>query len=358
MSSKEPHLLLLSVIDGLPLAKIPRMNLHRFNKSLEDGLPLAKTLNHNLLNQIISSKDDQKVLLDIVADADPAKLHEIISLVRDILRISENELKDLQDESDSGDVAYENAVNDHNAAIVAQTNGLTQLSDAYDIAEAAAKAIYDQGVISLQAAVDAAKVAEDSASSAKNTANGVLSAERTRLESEISSLKQVIAIIEGVIGINTVAPTVAPTLSPTVSPTRAPTVSPTRSPTAAPTKLVANCITIQTGGAKYNDGYLKVYLLRDGSHVRTISGGGSLYSLNSYIYNSCGLRSLGVNGIEISNPTNNAWTGTITMNNNYASCYNCRGGSSTYRVVVDGNADSSNQASTRCLNGRYCYVGF
>jgi hypothetical protein len=286
MSSKEPHLLLLSVIDGLPLAKIPTMNLHRFNKSLEDGLPLAKTLNHNLLNQIISSKDDQKVLLDIVADADPAKLHEIISLVRDILRISENELKDLQDESDSGDVAYENAVNDHNAAIVAQTNGLTQLSDAYDIAEAAAKAIYDQGVISLQAAVDAAKVAEDSASSAKNTANGVLSAERTRLESEISSLKQVIAIIEGVIGINTVAPTVAPTLSPTVSPTR--------SPTAAPTKLVADCITIQTGGSKYNDGYLEVYLRRDGSEVQQVSHGG-LYSLNSIIYNTCGLRSSGIN---------------------------------------------------------------
>jgi len=188
-------MLLLIVIDGLPLMK---MHDSMHNSS-------------SLVNQIISSKDDHKLLLSILADADPSKLNDVIALVRSLLVGSETELAALITSSDDADTVYDDAVTAHDTAISTQTSGIAQLATDLAVANAAAQIIHDQGVATLQGVVDVANNAKNTASEAKNTANGVLAAERVRLESEISILTQVIALVEGVIGINTFAPTSSPT---------------------------------------------------------------------------------------------------------------------------------------------------
>lgn len=202
---------LFNVVDGVSLAK-----LHDNSVSL-GGISLAEMPNSDLFSQIMSAKDNNEALLSILSDADPVKLNEIITLLRDLLATSEAELAGLVASSGDADTAFNNAVDAHNAALVAQQNNLGTLLTTKNNAINTANSNYDQGVAELQAAVDAAKSLVDSTNSSKTTANGVLAADQARLTSEINTLKTVIALLEGVLGINTFSPSSPPTASPTTS---------------------------------------------------------------------------------------------------------------------------------------------
>jgi hypothetical protein len=195
---------LFNVVDGISLAKM-------HNSSNFAKIPVAKMDNSDLISQILASKGDRKALLGVLADADPAKVNQILTLLRALLADSQSELAALISSSNTADSNYDDAVAAHNAAVVAQSNGVVQLQDALDAANTAAQATYDQGSTALQDAVDAAQVVVDTTSTAKNTANGVLAADRSRLDSEIATLIQVIALMEGLLGLNTFSPTSSPT---------------------------------------------------------------------------------------------------------------------------------------------------
>lgn len=201
---------LLFNVDGIPVAKmhnssklvgVPVAKMHNSSKLV--GVPVAKMQNSDIISLILTSKDDNKALLNVLADADPAKLVEVIGLLQVLLSTSQNELAALVAASGGADSAYDDAVTVYNAAVVAQTTGTVQL-----------QTDYDQGVAALQNAVNAAQAVVDSTTTAKNTANGVLSADRVRLDSEIATLTQVIALLQGVLGINTFSPTASPTNAP------------------------------------------------------------------------------------------------------------------------------------------------
>lgn len=199
--------LLFNVVAGIPLAK------------LSSSIPLNRT--EDLLSQIMLHKDSNEALLSVLSEADPAKLNEVITLLKALLSTSEGELSELTTASDNADTAYTNAVAAHNAALVAQTDGLVTLATTRDNAISDANSTYDQGVTALQETVNAAKSLVDSTNSAKHTANGVLAADEVRLNNEINTLTQVITLLEGLLGINTFAPTASPTVpAVTASPTR------------------------------------------------------------------------------------------------------------------------------------------
>ena len=62
--------------------------------------------------------------------------------------------------------------------------------------------------------------------------------------------------------------------------------------------------------------------------------------------------------ISIQNNNIDAWKGTITVTVNREevplTCAGCGGNIFRKDIVVDGDADSTNQASTYCLNGKMC----
>merc|ERR1719273_164081 len=148
-----------------------------------------------------------------MADADPVALKQVITLLRGLLTTSRDELEALVSDSSAADTAFTNAENAHNAAIVAQTNGLQSLNTTKVNAISSANDAYNQGVAALQDAVNAAKLVVDSTNSTKITNNALLEADRDRLNSEISTLTTVIQMMEGVLGINTVSPTSSPTVT-------------------------------------------------------------------------------------------------------------------------------------------------
>jgi len=190
--------LLFNVVAGIPLAKLS-----------SSSVPFNGT--KDLLSQIMLFKDNHKALLSVLSDADPAKLNEVITLLTALLTTSQAELLGLTTSSDNADTAFTDAVASHNAAIVAQTNGLGPLATTRDNAIALANTNYNNGVAALQDAVNAAKLIVDSTNSTKVTANGVLAVDQGRLNSEITTLRQVIQLMEGLLGINTFSPTSSPT---------------------------------------------------------------------------------------------------------------------------------------------------
>jgi len=183
------------------------------------GIPLAKLSNtsirvsgtKDLLSQIMTFKDNDEALLSVLSDADPAKLNEVITLLKALLTTSEAELLGLTTSSNNADTAFTDAVAAHNAAVVAKQDGLGPLATTRDNAITAANTAYDNAVTALQDAIDAAKVQVDSTNSTKLTANGVLAADQGRLNSEITTLRQVIQLMEGLLGLNTFSPTSSPT---------------------------------------------------------------------------------------------------------------------------------------------------
>ncbi len=114
-----------------------------------------------------------------------------------------------------------------------------------------------------------------------------------------------------------------------------------------------SCVRIVTGTGSSNDGTLNVYFDQGSGYQEATAG--KTWSKGSTVLDEC---YAGLLGIRVTNPTNNAWTGKVEVatDGSYGalSCVDCTAGSSTAAIVVDGKADSGNQASTRCWNGKTC----
>jgi hypothetical protein len=159
---------------------------------LNSGLPMKLTPQRNLtgtdnMKNIFDAKQaildvsavkkgfDAQSLIEELADADPAKVAEVVALVQAMLDAAQADLSRLTLLSTDADSAYDDAVSTYDAAVVAQTTGVAALAQA----------------------VTDAQSAKDVAAGARTGAQTNLDAEKSRLESEIASLEQVITILGG-----------------------------------------------------------------------------------------------------------------------------------------------------------------
>ena len=110
------------------------------------------------------------------------------------------------------------------------------------------------------------------------------------------------------------------------------------------------CIKITTGTRSKNDGTLTVNV---GSKV--VASGH--FEKGIVVTDSCFSH---LQGISLSNPSNDAWTGKISIK--YAGkptslrCQGCTGKPLSGFIVVDGDSNGRNQALTQCLNGNTCGI--
>ena len=118
----------------------------------------------------------------------------------------------------------------------------------------------------------------------------------------------------------------------------------------------ALCIRIVTGTGSSADGTLDLYV--NGTNVLPGGSDGAVHSRGETVVDSCSFM-LG-STVEIQSPTNNAWAGSISVSTDRGgtfrpmACLSCTGGSSTAAIVVDGNSNGANMATTACLDGDRC----
>jgi len=114
-----------------------------------------------------------------------------------------------------------------------------------------------------------------------------------------------------------------------------------------------NCLRIVTGTGGANDGHLSVRV--DGSQLFTNNflGKGDVAADICY--------AAPINEVQVHNPGNNAWTGSVEYSSDQGLSFNplvctagCNKVASASKIVVDGNADSGNQAGLHCHNGKTC----
>ena len=90
----------------------------------------------------------------------------------------------------------------------------------------------------------------------------------------------------------------------------------------------------------------------------TSMASGTRWALGATVLATC--YNAPVTGLQLRNPTTNAWTGSVEYSEDVGSTYSplecstCSVSGLTYSIVVDGNGDGANQASTQCLNGATC----
>uniref|UniRef100_A0A7S4V4Q2 Apple domain-containing protein n=1 Tax=Ditylum brightwellii TaxID=49249 RepID=A0A7S4V4Q2_9STRA len=138
-----------------------------------------------------------------------------------------------------------------------------------------------------------------------------------------------------------------------------PTSSPTMSPvTLEPTSIEPTCLHITTGGVRYDDGYLDVFVnTGDGNGYVGVTQSGVKYALNSVVLEKC---YSGLVGLQVKNSNANAWAGSIETSVDGGLSYtpmvckdNCTPvGDSTASIVVDG--DANGDRAVKCLNGDTC----
>ena len=110
------------------------------------------------------------------------------------------------------------------------------------------------------------------------------------------------------------------------------------------------CIRIATGTDHLDDGTLRVTI----NGVVEVDG---QYWRGETVINEC-FQSLDT--IEFTNPTTNAWSGSVTITDGGKStlikCEDCTGSTllSSGNIVVDGDSDSKQLADSWCLNGKTC----
>lgn len=111
----------------------------------------------------------------------------------------------------------------------------------------------------------------------------------------------------------------------------------------------AYCVKIVTGLGKGNDGNLQI------SVNGIIQVTSTYFSLGEVALDSCFSTLAAINVV---NPTTNAWVGNIIVTDNGATttlaCDRCTGREFDGTLVVNGNNEGINEASTQCLNGRPC----
>jgi len=187
--------------------------------------PIFNRSKGNFMTQILANTNNTKhdqSLIDMFAKLDPAQIETVVTLVQGLLSTSQADLDKITSASTNADEAYVAAVNAHNAATVAQTEGgavakstlekgitasqkardtgITALENTHAKNVEDLQATHDGIVASLKAAFDSTLQAKEEASAAKLKANTILSQEKGRLDKEISSLSNVIALLHGVKG--------------------------------------------------------------------------------------------------------------------------------------------------------------
>ena len=112
------------------------------------------------------------------------------------------------------------------------------------------------------------------------------------------------------------------------------------------------CVRITTGTVGENHGTLT---LKMGTAVAATGN----FTKGAVVIDSC---FNDLQDITLSNPSNDAWAGEISITENgkptSLSCQGCIGQYLSDVIVVDGDADSTDQASTQCLNGEECTISW
>lgn len=129
--------------------------------------------------------------------------------------------------------------------------------------------------------------------------------------------------------------------------------------TLTPTDGYSPCIRVRTGGGAGNDGDVKL-LVNSGQGLTQVAAGS--YSRGQEVLNQC---YNDVHAIQITTDSTNAWVGSVELSVNGGktffpgTCTTCGGTTrSTAKLVIDGNTDDKSQASTQCLGGKTCEIGF
>ncbi len=117
---------------------------------------------------------------------------------------------------------------------------------------------------------------------------------------------------------------------------------------------------IVTGTNGNNDGTLNVVIQSRRSRVSLREVYADYYRKGETVLQECFSEDFEV---LVQNPTSNAWTGSVRLSTNGGSnyfpglCTTCTGTAGpAFQIVVDGNADSGDQAPVACFNGRQCVV--
>jgi len=117
-----------------------------------------------------------------------------------------------------------------------------------------------------------------------------------------------------------------------------------------------HCLRSTTGSGGANDGTVDISVDSGAGLVQVATGSHALGAvvLDTTCYST-------ISSVTVMNPSNNAWTGSVEISsdggNTWAAmtCSNCGGSTTTSAsIVVDGNGDGENQATTQCLNGSTC----
>jgi len=131
-------------------------------------------------------------------------------------------------------------------------------------------------------------------------------------------------------------------------------VAPSPPPSVPPSPPAPACLRIVTGTGSGNQGTVDVSVDQGSGYASKTSG--QSWSQGQTVFDACFTTMLGV---QVTNPTIDAWTGSIELSENgggYAplGCTNCTATGSSASIVVDGNSDGQQQANTQCLNGATC----
>merc|ERR1712232_1520440 len=124
---------------------------------------------------------------------------------------------------------------------------------------------------------------------------------------------------------------------------------------AAPQALY--CVKVVTGHSGNNDGTLTWYIQTKGSITIPVS---DYYARGQTVLEECFVDAILT--LIVQNPTSNAWTGSALFSADGGQTYNpmqcgtCTRVGVTDTFVVDGDADSGDQAATRCFNGASCNI--
>ncbi len=119
------------------------------------------------------------------------------------------------------------------------------------------------------------------------------------------------------------------------------------------------CVDIVTGTSGNNDGRPNVVIQSQTSRGFLLEFRGGFYQKGATVLQQCFSEDFEV---LVQNPSSNAWTRSISWSTEggltYANgfCTTCDPTGVTAQIVVDGNADSGDQASVRCFNGKQCVV--
>ena len=129
----------------------------------------------------------------------------------------------------------------------------------------------------------------------------------------------------------------------------------------APSTAPSACLRVTTGKAANDDGMVQIYVDYGNGFVLVNSESLAYvsYTFGQTVVNQCWGT---IEEVQVSNPNGNAWTGSIEISLDSGKTYHplvcsdlCTGTTrDTMSIVVDGGADSGDQATTQCFNSNKC----